>query len=126
MMEKNILAYFKTPEAAEEAVKDLQQLGVIDAQIDRIKAYPGDGIDQYMNPLTGKTGSLTGLSLGLDEAGPDVRVLLAADSSASGMSDGTGDGDEMVTGRDILLTAVVDESSHQEALSLIKARGGLV
>ncbi|MCR4441760.1 MAG: hypothetical protein QHH10_06410 [Peptococcaceae bacterium] len=123
MSEKNILAFFKSPELAQRAAKTLQELGIEEIQIDRYQSYPGDGINRFMNPLTGQTESLAGLTLGLEETGPDSRVLLDASVSASGMSDG---GNDVVSGHDILLTIVVDESLHHQALKVLKDSGALV
>ncbi|PKM88021.1 MAG: hypothetical protein CVU87_08445 [Firmicutes bacterium HGW-Firmicutes-12] len=123
MAEKNILAYFKSPEAAQNSANELKELGITEMQIARFQSYPGDGIEQLMNPLTGQPASLAGLTLGLGETGVDSRVLLDASVSASGMSDG---GSETVTGHDILLTAVVDESVHHDALRILKDAGAVV
>ncbi|MNC82928.1 hypothetical protein D3C75_1366550 [compost metagenome] len=50
-------------------------------------------------------------------------IMAAADPAASGMSDG---GQEGPTGRDVLLTVVVDESVHHRALSIIEQAGGMI
>jgi hypothetical protein len=123
MSEKNILAYFKNPEAAQNTANDLKKLGITEIQIARFQGYPGEGIDKFMSPLSGQTASLAGLTLGLGETGVDYRVLLDASVSASGMSDG---GTDIVTGHDILLTAVVDESIHDDAIKTIKDAGAIV
>ena len=123
MADKNILAYFKSPDQAQEAAAKLRDLGVIDLQIDRFRKYPGDGVSQFMNPITGQIESLADLTLGLEDSGPDSRVLLDADVTASGLSSG---GNEAATGHDILLTAVVDEAKHHQALDLLREAGALV
>lgn len=122
-MEKNILAYFKTPDEAEEVLHKLQALRVIDARIDRIARYPGDSPAVPRNPSQGQMTGLAGLTQGATESNDSVGILIAADPAASGMSDGGGGG---VTGRDILLTAVVDESVHHKALRLVEEAGGMV
>jgi hypothetical protein len=123
MGEKNILAYFKTPEAAEGAKKKLQALRPVDISIDRFSKYPGDGSDQVMNPLSGDVPSLGYLTLNADFSNKSAAIMAAADPSASGLSDG---GQDEISGRDILLTAVVDEAVHEKALKIIKDAGGLV
>jgi hypothetical protein len=122
-MEKNILAYFKSPEEAEAAAKKLHALRAADVSIDRFSKYPGDGIEHRENPVTGDFASLATLSLDADISGKSPGVLMAAGTDASGLSDGGGGG---VTGRDILLTAVVDESVHHQALRVVEEAGGML
>lgn len=120
MSEKNILAYFNTQEQAEQIANRLKSLGV-DYQIDRVHRYPEGTADQLMNPVTGQIGSLSDLTLG-DMSG-DVGPLTATDTAASGMSDG---GQNSVTGRDVLLAAIVDESQFEQIRSEIRSNGGLI
>jgi hypothetical protein len=122
-MEKNILAYFKSPADAEEAASKLRALRAADVSIDRFSRYPGDGIEHRENPVTGDFASLATLSLDADISGKSPGILLAAGTDASGMSDGGSGG---VTGHDILLTAVVDESVHHQALRVVEDAGGMV
>lgn len=122
MSEKNILAYFKSPEEAEKAKAELQALGTIDMQIDRISRFPGDGIERVMNPITGNMSSLADVTLGADVTNRNAGVLLASDVGASGMSDG---GQDDITGRDILLTVVVEENNHHQALRIVEKNGGI-
>jgi hypothetical protein len=122
-MEKNILAYFKSPGEAEEVMHKLQALRAIDTRIDRIARYPGDSPEVPRNPSQGQMTGLAGLTQGSIESNPSAGILIAADPAASGMSDGGAGG---VTGRDILLTAVVDESVHHKALRIVEEAGGLV
>jgi hypothetical protein len=122
-MEKGVLAYFKSPEEAEAVSAKLKALKVIDMQIDRISRYVGDPVDETMNPLTGNFTGLGGLVMDADETSDSTGILMAADPSASGISDG---GQSGPTGRDILLTAVVNEQIHDRVLHLIKENGGLV
>src|SRR5689334_4455 len=98
-MEKGILAYFKSPEEAEAVSRKLKALKVIDMQIDRISRYVGDPVDETMNPLTGNFTGLGGLVMDANETSDSAGILMAADPSASGMSDG---GQGGPTGRDIL------------------------
>jgi hypothetical protein len=119
---KNILAYFKTPDEAEKVAKYLQSIGVKDVKIDRFSKYPGDGVEEIMNPITGKISSLANLTSDANVAGRDIGILAAADISASGLSDG---GQE-ITGRDILLAAAVDEAHFHNALRVVKDAGGMI
>lgn len=121
MGEKNVLAYFKTLEQAEQIANQLKSMGVTDVQIDRIHQYPGETADHLMNPATGQIGSLSDLTLG-DIRG-DIGPLTAADTSASGMSDGGG---SFVTGRDVLLAAIVDDAQFNSLREQIRSLGGLV
>lgn len=123
MAKKNILAYFNTPEQAEGAAAKLRALRAADLSIDRFDSYPGEGVEVRMNPITGDFDGLGGLTLGGDFSGNNAAILAAADPGASGMSDG---GEGGVTGKDILLTAVVDESIHERALQVVRDAGGLV
>lgn len=119
---KNILAYFKRPEEANKVQEKIKSLGVTEIQIDRFGRYSLGSADQYMNPLTGHTPSQATLTLGAN-AGQDTGILLSADVNASGMSDG---GQESITGRDIILGAVVDEAIIDKCRQLIREGNGLV
>jgi hypothetical protein len=121
MAEKNILAYFNTVEQAEQIANQFKSMGISDYQIDRVHKYPEGTADNLMNPVTGQIGSLSDLTLG-DISG-DIGPLTAADTSASGLSDGGG---TSVTGRDVLLAAIVDESQYEQIRSQIRSNGGLI
>ncbi|AIQ65058.1 hypothetical protein PSTEL_19985 [Paenibacillus stellifer] len=117
MAEKNILAYFKSPEEAESVSRKLQALRVVDLSIDRISRY-GGAFTAGASP----NGLIS--TLGTGAAGhPDAGVMAAADPSASGMSHGGSGGP---TGRDILLTVVIDEMTFHQALSIIEEAGGMI
>lgn len=75
-----------------------------------------------MNPLTSDTPSQATLTLGAN-VGQDSGILLSADVSASGMSDG---GQDPITGRDIILGAVVDKAIFDKCRQLIREGDGLV
>lgn len=120
LSEKNILAYFKSPEEAESVSRKLQSLRVVDMSIDRFSMYPGT--DPYGDRnLTGMD-SLSSVTFG-NTIGGDAGVLAATNTSASGMSDG---GQGGPTGRDILLTVVVEEESFDKAMKIIEEAGGFV
>lgn len=123
MTEKNILAYFKTPEEAEGIASKLNALRAIDISIDRISEYPGEGVERSMNPITGDIQSLGDLTLNADFSNKSAAILAAADVDASGMSDG---GQGGPSGRDVLLTAVVEEQVFDKALKLVKDGGGML
>jgi hypothetical protein len=124
MAEKGILAYFHTPEQAEVIASKLKALRAIEVQIDRFSRYPGEGTDEVFNPITGNIISLATLTQAADISGRDPGILIAADPSASGYSDGAMGNEGGVTGLDILLTAVVDESIYEQALRVIRDGGG--
>jgi hypothetical protein len=123
MSEKNILAYFKSPEEAEGARQKLQSLRVIDSSVERIDTYPGDGIDRIMNPVTGDFDGLGSLTLKGDFTNKSAQILTAASPDASGMGVR---GDEAAAGRDVLLTAVVPEEVYEQCIKVIQEAGGLV
>lgn len=123
MSEKTILAYFKAPKDAEQVERRLQALRVSDTSIDQVDRYPGDGVGRISNPITGNIESLNELTQDADFTTKSAAILAAADANASGMSDG---GQGGPTGRNYLLTVVVDESQHERALTLIERGGGLV
>ncbi|MFC5650638.1 hypothetical protein ACFPYJ_16195 [Paenibacillus solisilvae] len=124
MTEKSILAYFNSPDQAEEALTRLKSLRIVESSIDRFDGYPGEGSDHIDNPVTGDFPGLGYLTLGGDFSDEDAAILAAASVSASGMS--SGGPENRVTGRDILLTVVVEESDHEEALQVVREAGALV
>lgn len=123
MKERNILAGFKSLDAAERAAQALKQAGFQTIQVDGVGQYPGEGVEKVMNPITGEIPSLGNLTLDADfPNGRDASVLAAADPSASGMSDGGQD----AIGSSILLTCVVPENQGDQATQLIRSFGGEV
>ncbi|CAM4322886.1 hypothetical protein U9M73_09945 [Paenibacillus phoenicis] len=122
MAEKNILAYFKSPEQAEGVARKLNALRVEEISIDRFSRYAGEGYNP-MNPVTGSISSLAAVIQDASMTNQSAGILAAADPAASGLSHG---GQGGPTGHDILLTAVVDESIHHQALRIIEEAGGLI
>lgn len=122
MGEKNIIAYFKSPEEANKVADMIKSLGVKEVQVDRFGKYPLGSADQLMSPATGQISSQATLTLGAS-GGRDTGILASADVSASGMSDG---GDNPITGRDIVLAAIVDETLFDKAKQFVKDADGLV
>ncbi|MEF3304539.1 hypothetical protein [Paenibacillus sp. GYB003] len=123
MAEKNILAYFKSREEAEGAVAKLKSLRITDMRIDEIGRFPGEGSDRIENPINADFSGLGNLTLGGNVLDRDARILAAADVSASGMATG---GDDDTMGRNYLLTAVMDEEVHHQALRAVEQSGGML
>jgi len=121
--ERSILAYFSTPDQAERALERLKTLQLVDSRIERFDGMPGEGVQQVMNPITGNFGSLGGLTLagGLQSTGSGI--LAATNVSASGYS--SGGPDNRVSGRDILLTAIVEEQDFEQAQQIVEEYGAL-
>lgn len=124
MAEKNILAYFKSPEQAEKALEQIKALKLVDSSINRFDGYPGDGSDRIRNPITGDFPGLGYLTLGGDFPDRDAAILAAANVSASGMS--SGEQSYETAGRDILLTVVIDEDDYEQAVAIAEKAGALV
>jgi len=121
--ERNILAGYSTEDAAAKAKQALQQAGFSTVQVDFIEQYPGSGVDEFTNTITGDFPSLGSLTLSGDfPTGRDASVLAAASPEASGMADR--DYDNMDS--PYLLTAVVPEDRHDEATQIIRSFGGMV
>lgn len=126
MNERNILAYFHSPEQAEGVASKLKALRISDMRIDRISPYPTQsdmGVDRQMNPIAGDFPGLGALTLNTGFGTRDAAILGAASPVAYSMSGGDTD---LITGRDILLTAVVNESVYEQAMRVIEQSGGMV
>lgn len=113
MTEKNILAYFKSPEEAQGAARKLEALRVQDISIDRFSRYGGG------TTVT----AVAGLVMNADLSHQSADIMAEADPAESGMSDG---GQGGPTGRDILLTVVVDEEHHHQAMRIVEDAGGMI
>ncbi|MEK0317739.1 hypothetical protein [Cohnella sp. 56] len=126
MAERAVLAYFNTPDQADEALEGLKRLRLSEYEIDRFDGYPGTGmehLDQLGDTIAGTFRSLGFLTLGGDFDSPDAAALAASSVSASGMS--SGGPNNRVTGRDILLTAIVDVDDYDEAVAICRQAGAL-
>ncbi|MNP82349.1 hypothetical protein D3C76_1809590 [compost metagenome] len=75
-----------------------------------------------MNPFSGDM-SLASLTQNAAITNPSAGILTAASPAASGMSNGGQDG---ITGYDILLTVVIEETSFDQAMRVIQDAGGMV
>jgi len=122
MTEKPIIVYFKSPDQAKKALDRMKsEFEVIESEIDRFDGYPGTGYDPN-NPITGDIPSLGSITLN-GNFGRNSGILAAASTSASGMSSG-GSGN-MVSGYDIILTAIVSEENGDRAMQIAKECGCL-
>ncbi|TVY09143.1 hypothetical protein FPZ49_15535 [Paenibacillus cremeus] len=122
------MAFFHSPQEAQCCVPKLQALRAAAIQVDKFGQYPGHGIDETLNPLSHSNFSgLAHLTLAAGASNPDAAVLMAASPDASGMHDGSLDfyTDDM-SRRDTLLTVVVDEAVHSQALRVIEEAGGRI
>ncbi|RUS47360.1 hypothetical protein [Cohnella sp. AR92] len=124
--ERTLFAYFNTPDQAKEAVSRMKSLQLADYAIERIDGYSGTGIqslDRIGGTITGDFPSLAHLTLNGDFDDKDAAVLAAASVSASGMS--SGGPDNRVTGRDIMLVAIVADGDYAEAERIAQECGAL-
>ncbi|MBB6679441.1 hypothetical protein [Cohnella lubricantis] len=126
MPERTLFAYFNTPDQAKRAVEQIKSLRLIDYAIDRFDGYSGTGmqnLDQLGQTITGNFRGLGYLTMGADTDNPDTAPLLAASVSASGMS--SGGPDNRVTGRDIMLCAIVEAEDYDRAWQIAQEAGAL-
>ncbi|WP_148933591.1 hypothetical protein [Paenibacillus methanolicus] len=123
MAEKAFLAYFKRPDQAEAALTNMKDIAVIASAIDRIDGYAGGGGNNTFNPYAGDFQGLGSLTLSGDFDNPDAGVLAAASVSASGMS--SGGPENRVTGRDVLLTVIVDDEDAERVAQILEDCGAL-
>jgi hypothetical protein len=124
MAERNVLAYFRSEEEAKAALGRMARLRIADSSIRRVDRFPGGGMHDIMNPVNGDFPGLGFLVYGTDFPGSSAGILAAADVSASGLS--TGGSDNRVTGRDVLLTVVVDEQDYEQAVRIAMDGGAVV
>lgn len=118
MAEKNIQAFFESQEQAEEALSRVKGLGIVDASINA-----GDGSNQSMNSLISGIDGLGNLTVGGDAEDSSAGTLSADYESASGMS--SGGVENQTTGRDIVLTVIVEEKDHVQALQILRHAGAI-
>ncbi|MBP1932311.1 hypothetical protein [Ammoniphilus resinae] len=122
MKERNFFAGFASIDDAQAAEKALRQAGFEAIQVDQISPYPGEGIQEVMNPLTSNFSGLSHMTLDGEFSSKSASILAATDVSASGMSDGDGMMPEVHNG--VLLTAVVPEDQAEQAEQIIQQYGG--
>ncbi|QMV39837.1 hypothetical protein [Cohnella cholangitidis] len=122
MPEKPVIVYFNSPDQANKALEKMKsEFEVIESAIDRFDGYPGEGYNPN-NPITGDIPSLGSLTLG-GNFGRDAGILAASSVSASGYSSG-GPGN-MISGVDIILTAIVQEQDGERAMEIARECGAL-
>lgn len=102
MIEKNILAYFKSPEHADSVFKKLQSLRIVDMSIDRFGAY-----SMHHSLMSNQT----------------VPISSVSTTSLSEWSNG---GYDDTKGYDVLLTVVLEQSSFEPAVRIIEEAGGMI
>jgi hypothetical protein len=124
LAERNVLAYFKSEEEAKAALERMSGLRIADSSIRRVDRYPGGGMHDIMNPISADFPGLGYLVYGTDFTNSSAGILAAADVSASGLS--SGGPDNRVTGRDVLLTVVVDERDYEQAVRIAMDGGAMV
>lgn len=122
MKERSLLAGFVSVDDAQKAEQALKQAGFTETQVDTVSPYPGEGVQQRMNPITGNIPGLADMTLDADFDSKSASILAAVDISASGISDGDGMMPEVNQG--VLLTAVVPADQADQAEQLIKQYGG--
>lgn len=124
--ERSILSYFSNSAAAQEAAEELERAGFQGIQVDRVSRYGAESDSSFNNPINNAASSaaLTVYSQGTADAlGDSKSVLLAAEPSASGY----GCRDYGVAGgKAYLLALVAPEERVEEAVEIIKMKGGVV
>jgi len=120
LSDRTVLASFYSAEEAKQAVQQIKQLGIEVAQIDELHAFAGTMPKRQSFIISGDIPSLAALTLNTPVSSRDAGVLLAADASASGMTDGQ----DNVTGRNYLMTVVCPELKVEQVVSHIKMCNG--
>ncbi|PKM80436.1 MAG: hypothetical protein CVU89_13820 [Firmicutes bacterium HGW-Firmicutes-14] len=122
--EHSILAYFPSSTKAREAARALKQAGFGNIQIDRVGRYGVSNDANYNNPIAGRAGTLTGLTLfsaNTDSfSEDDTGVLLGADPSVEGYAPieyGA------AGGRAFLVTVVTETEQLDQAAAILKDKG---
>lgn len=123
LTERNILAYFKSPEEAQHAARKLQSLRVIDMSIDRFNTSSSGGLNITNHPLAGDFHSYMSMTHNASFVSVSEAILSSSDPAVSGMSDG---GADDTTGRDILLTVVLEQAMYAQAERIIEESGGMM
>lgn len=122
--ERSILAYFDSGTRAEAAEHLLRQAGFTEVQFDQVGRYGYDEEPNRNRPAIagGEPSEVTAVLYGNERAmTQDVRVLLNATPSASGMA-----GVQEEGWRNFLVTVVTTDDRVDEAVKLIQENGGRV
>jgi len=121
MAERTIVAYFKTPGEAEQAVDRMQALRLTNHSIERNGGYSSDdarGPGNLEFSLFAGFPGASYLALGSNFI-PSAGMLAAANINAGGYGS-----DGYTNGRDLVLTATVDEDDYEQALQIVQDSGG--
>ncbi len=123
MAEKYIFGYFRTIEAAQKAAEELKSHGFHDVHIDRFSPMLGgnhnDSDDDFENPFTHQSISLTTSTLGGPILSNDKNILAAAHPDASAMAGGNG----FNSPEDVCLTVFTEAGRYDEAYALLEKSG---
>lgn len=125
MADRNFLVGFVSIDNAQAAAKALNEAGFHEVQVANVSPYPGQGVQEVMNPITGDFPSLGYLTLDADFSSKSESIMAATDVDASGMSDGDGMMPE-VNNQGVLLTAVIPEDQASVAEQILSEHGGFV
>lgn len=120
MKERTVLASFYSEEEAKQAAEQIKALGIEVAEVDQLHAYNGFTPEKRSFTISGDIPSLASLTLNTTPFSRDAGILMAADPSASGMSDGQ----DNITGRNYLLTVISPNETVPKVVSLIKSNRG--
>jgi hypothetical protein len=104
----SIEAYFHSQTAAQSIVTKLKALRVLDVQIDQVE-LPGNVSGEETTILVEANEQVGGV-------GPNQPLSSYFDNSESSVANGS----------DTLLKAIIDESSYEQALRVIREGGGVI
>jgi hypothetical protein len=114
--EKSILAYFSNRDSAQQAMNELQQMGITDVRMDQTS-----GFNRQTNYATSAT-SLSALTMGeADRLANNFGPLLAADPAVSGMTDRSDPGSH-----NFLVTVITNDINLDQALQSLRNNGAQV
>lgn len=121
--ERSVLSYFPSSDKAQQAAKELKEMGYNTVQVDRISRY-GVNLDSAMNYPVNNAQSNTGLTLFSSEAGDldiNERILHGSDPSVSGYGNHNYG---VAGGKAFLVTVVTDDGSVEQATEILEKHGG--
>ncbi|MEN6460760.1 MAG: hypothetical protein ABFC94_05230 [Syntrophomonas sp.] len=113
--EKSILAYFSNRDSAQQAMNELQQMGITDVRMDQTS-----GFNRQTNYATSAT-SLSALTMGEADRLTNFGPLLAADPAVSGMTDRSNPGSH-----NFLVTVITNDVNLGQALQSLRNNGAQV
>jgi hypothetical protein len=122
--QRTIIASFPSSTKAEAAAQALASAGITDAHVRRSSRF-GVSQDAQLNDPVARAETLTGLTIFSantpNDENSSARVLMGADPSVSGYSTR---GYGLAGGKAFTLVAFVDEAQTDQAVSIIKQKGG--